>query len=150
MNDVLVIEASVAIKWLIPEEFSDKAEALLRASRQERKRFVAPALLFSEVANAIFQRQRRRDITAAQAERALIWFQELPILRIQTPDLQMRAFGFAHRHHFKSVDDAEYAIVAQMTHSSLWTADRPFFESVREPRYWIRWIGDYPSTAPNP
>ncbi len=148
MNDALVIEASVAIKWLIPEEFSDQAEALLIESRRERKRLVAPTLLFSEVANAVFQRQRRRDITVAQAERALIWFFDLPILAVHTPDLHTQAFRFARRHWLQSVYDAEYAIVVQMTHSPLWTADRALFDSVREPRYWIRWIGEYPSPSP--
>ncbi len=145
MSDVLVIEASVAIKWLIAEELSDKADTLLADAQQRRMRLVAPPLLFSEVTNGIYQRLRRRDIAISQAQRALIWFYDLPIAPARIADLHPRSFEFARRHSLKSVYDAEYAIVALETRSPLWTADRAFFEAIPEElRRWMRWIGDVP------
>jgi len=150
MSDVLVIEASVAIKWLIAEEFSEKADRLLAEAGRLRIRLVAPPLLFSEVTNGIYQRLRRRDITIAQAQRALIWFYDLPITPARIADLHARSFEFARRHSLKSVYDAEYAVVALETRSQLWTADRAFFETIPEPRNWIRWIGDLPNQGTPP
>ena len=44
----LVIDASVALKWFVEEQGSDKARGLL--SREER--LIAPELLLAEVFNA--------------------------------------------------------------------------------------------------
>ncbi len=49
---MLVVDASVAVKWFVPEEGSDKAMALL----QSREELTAPTLIFAEVTRA-FQKK---------------------------------------------------------------------------------------------
>ncbi len=44
-----VVDASVAVKWLVAESLSDEASSLLDAGLT----LLAPALLFAEAANAL-------------------------------------------------------------------------------------------------
>jgi predicted nucleic acid-binding protein len=61
-----VVDASVAVKWLITETFSDQAVRLL----DREFTLVAPELLFAEAANALWVMCRRGDITASAARPA--------------------------------------------------------------------------------
>ena len=64
----LVVDASVAVKWLVYEQrLSDEAEAVARS----RYRLIAPRILLTEVANALVRRANRGelDIDDANAHR---------------------------------------------------------------------------------
>jgi predicted nucleic acid-binding protein len=54
----LVIDASVAIKWLVPETLAENAAALL----DENNRLTAPDLLLIEFANIIWKKARLGEI----------------------------------------------------------------------------------------
>lgn len=64
MTRILVVDASVAVKWLVPEPDSAQAEALFRGEN----RLVAPDLLLVEVANALWRRCRKASTTPEEAE----------------------------------------------------------------------------------
>jgi predicted nucleic acid-binding protein len=53
----MVIDASVAFKWIVDEEGSAAAAALIG-----REDLIAPALLHAEVANALWTRLRRGEL----------------------------------------------------------------------------------------
>jgi predicted nucleic acid-binding protein len=57
MNDAVVVDASVAMKWLIEEELSQQAEALYEQSLRAGIAIVAPPHLTIEVANALYRRR---------------------------------------------------------------------------------------------
>lgn len=59
----LVVDASVVIKWVIPENGSTDALALL-----EGYRLTAPDLLVAECANILWKKVRRGEVTGTQAE----------------------------------------------------------------------------------
>jgi predicted nucleic acid-binding protein len=54
----MIIDASVAVKWFIPEVDSDRAIALVGD-----RRLRAPPLLLTEVGNVIWKKLRRGDLT---------------------------------------------------------------------------------------
>ena len=56
-----VVDASVAVKWLVTEAFSAEATRLLDAGLT----LIAPELLFAEAANALWAICRRGDIASA-------------------------------------------------------------------------------------
>ncbi len=56
-----VIDASIAIKWVVPEAGTEAALSL----RQHR--LLAPELLVAECANAIWKKVRRREFTKQEA-----------------------------------------------------------------------------------
>ena len=57
MNDQLVVDASVVIKWFYEED--DSAEAL---QIRERYQFVAPDLLVAECANIVWKKVQRGEL----------------------------------------------------------------------------------------
>lgn len=72
-----VIDASVALKWFVPEELSDEAEALAGVGA----RLIAPRLIFTELANAFWKKVRadlvQIDQAAADLKSAARYFNEI-------------------------------------------------------------------------
>ena len=63
----IVIDASVAVKWFVPEEGHESARALL----DQHDALIAPDWLLAEVANVFWKQQRSGQITPALAQEAL-------------------------------------------------------------------------------
>jgi len=58
----LVIDASVAVKWVVTEDGTDEAVSLLSGQRLS-----APDLLVAECANILWKKVRRDELTAEEA-----------------------------------------------------------------------------------
>ena len=58
---MICVDASVAVKWLLNEERSDRARALYLAALLAGEPIVAPVLLPLEVTNILRQRMRGSD-----------------------------------------------------------------------------------------
>lgn len=56
MSEFAVVDASVAFKWLVEEEYSDEATSLTRLGIDEGIQPTAPSLMPFEVANALHRR----------------------------------------------------------------------------------------------
>ncbi len=63
----LVIDASVAVKWLHPEEDSGQATSLIEADYE----LFVPDLLISEIGNVLWKRSRRDNLSGATVQRLL-------------------------------------------------------------------------------
>ena len=74
---MFVLDASVAIAWVVGDERLPQAEAA--AVRLEGERAVVPSLWISEVANGLLVAERRRRIPTGAAERAIALLERLPI-----------------------------------------------------------------------
>lgn len=76
-----VIDAGVAIKWVIPETGTEEALTLLRAGG-----LCAPDLITAECANILWKKQRRGEITSDEAMIAarLLEQAELEIIAMRT------------------------------------------------------------------
>ena len=75
MNDRLVVDASVATKWVVPEDDSELAEMLLTSTA----RLHAPAFLAMEVANALWLKMRRGELDDAKARASLEYARTIPM-----------------------------------------------------------------------
>jgi predicted nucleic acid-binding protein len=62
VSRTLVIDASVAIKWVVPESQSDLAISL-----RERFRFSAPELIVAECINILWKKTRRGELSPTEA-----------------------------------------------------------------------------------
>ena len=71
MNGPVVVDASLAVKWLVKEEYSDQAIDLARFWESEGTKPAAPYLMPVEVANALHRRVVRSELTVAAATRLL-------------------------------------------------------------------------------
>lgn len=72
----LVVDASVATKWLVDEDHSGMARKLLEGDDEIH----APRLMASEVANALWNKTRRGEITRNEASTLLLAMPEMPVL----------------------------------------------------------------------
>ncbi len=61
----LVLDASVAFKWYVPEEHAERAQDILRSGEQ----LIAPQILVAEVANASWKLVRRGQLAPEQHHR---------------------------------------------------------------------------------
>ena len=63
MSGFVVVDASLAFKWLVREEHTDKALAILRVWQNEDVILAAPHLLPFEVSNALHKRVTRGELS---------------------------------------------------------------------------------------
>lgn len=77
-----VLDASVALGWLFPDESNEYADGILRL--MQHKTAITPAIWPVEVANALLVGQRRGRMTVEQVRKAVELLSKLRI-EIQTP-----------------------------------------------------------------
>jgi predicted nucleic acid-binding protein len=118
----LVVDASVAVKWVIEEALRDRALDLLADNE-----VIAPDLLLTEVRNALAMRVRRRLTTVAEARAAEAAFRSIPLLIEPTSELLEDAFELALR-LAHPIYDCLYLALAVRRDLPLATADRRLLE----------------------
>ncbi len=73
---LVVIDASIAVKWVLTEPGDDAALKLLEDFGAGNVDLIAPPLLLAEVASALSKRCRRKELTGTQAQAAYERFEE--------------------------------------------------------------------------
>ena len=67
MSECVVVDASVAFKWLVREEHSDAADALGRMWARQGTRMTAPYFMPVEVANILHRRVVGNEVSVSKA-----------------------------------------------------------------------------------
>jgi predicted nucleic acid-binding protein len=99
----LVLDASVAASWCLPDESSAQAERALDRIKEEGA--ITPAHWWFEVRNVLLVAERRRRIEARQARRFLVLLRDLDIAVDRSPDDQA-IFELARTHGLTFYDAA--------------------------------------------
>jgi len=116
---VVILDASVVIKWFVPEVHGDAALRVLDSDDE----FIAPDHLFAETANAIRKGVRRREITPEEGRDLISQIdEEAEIELISCRTLADDAYGIALMYGL-SVYDAMYVALAIQRDTRLITAD---------------------------
>jgi predicted nucleic acid-binding protein len=115
----VVVDASVAVKWFLPEEGSEQAEMLLGG----KFRLIAPDLLWTEVANVLWKIARRGSITADEAQQMLRDASAMPVEIIESLPLLPEALRVATAAD-RSVYDSLYIALAAREKARMVTADQ--------------------------
>lgn len=122
----LVLDASVALKWIVEEPGSSQAFALLDLPDQR----IAPDWLLMEAAAALWNKVKYSALLEIHAERALAdlprFFNRLEPAR----DLLDDAFRLSFRLHHP-VYDCVYLALALRDDGIVVTADKGFFKAVQ-------------------
>ena len=114
-----VLDASVGIKLVVPEEDSNRAEELLSDPGLVAR---APDLFFLECANILWKRMRRGEFAAGDAPGALARLRRAGPSVLSSLDLVDRALEIANSEDI-SVYDACYVALAERLGVPLVTAD---------------------------
>src|SRR5213593_555946 len=70
MPETLVVDCSIAAKWILPEPGREPARLMLDRYASGEISLIAPDLLLAEFASLISKRVRRKEISGGQAQTA--------------------------------------------------------------------------------
>jgi predicted nucleic acid-binding protein len=141
---MLVIDASVAFKFLVYELGSEQARDLIRGDEP----MVAPDLVLTEVGNALWKRVKQSELLEIHAERSLAALPDFFARLDLTGDLVIDAFrlSFRLRH---PIYDCVYLALAMRDEALLITADKKFVRAVIRSKLaeYVRLL-EWPETMP--
>lgn len=122
LGSTIIVDASVAVKWLAPEPDSSAAEAVAEGGT-----LAAPELLLVECANILWRRVRKGEMPRRDATTGLMDLRSAPLALHRDEDLvdsaQTLALDFDH-----PVYDCLYIALARRLGVPVITADRRFAE----------------------
>jgi predicted nucleic acid-binding protein len=136
----VVVDASVAVKWVVSEEHSDIAQTLLEGDVA----LSAPAHWLAEAATGLWGACRRGELSAQQAQERVALLVGAPVAAVPLHHLATAAVDLALRLNL-TIYDTLYLALAEDQRARLITADRRLFEAARRDRHLrsrVHWIGD--------
>jgi predicted nucleic acid-binding protein len=128
-SQTIVVDASVVIKWFIPEADSEKAVKLRDKHIEGSLTLMAPDLLVYEVANAL---SCHPDLSVDDIKQDLGALLMLDLDLIQPSGEFVSSIAEDAGKYVVSVYDSSYIALAEATSSSLITADRKLFEKAKK------------------
>jgi hypothetical protein len=121
-----VVDASVAVKWVLPEDDSELAEDLVTSGAPLH----APAFIFVEIANVLWKRMRADGLGEAEATDLMARLRRAPLIVWQGEEPLPATLSLA-----KALDhavyDCAYLALALQLNAIYVTADRRFWRKAR-------------------
>lgn len=133
----LVVDASVAIKWFLPEPHSLQALRLLEGERE----LLAPDLIWAELGNVLWKRWRQGELADENARTILQDLRRVPLLIHPAEEIADAAWSFASQFQ-RSFYDSLYLALASGQSCRMVTADRRLWNAVGSALPFIVWIED--------
>lgn len=118
---MIVVDASVALKWVFDEEFGAEAWALADGADVP----IAPTLMLIEAGNALWRRVRVGELTAAEADDMLEGLSAIPVGYVEESALIAPALVLANSLNHP-IYDCIYLALALREKVRLATADLTF------------------------
>jgi predicted nucleic acid-binding protein len=122
----VVVDARVVIKWFVPEAGSDAASRLPASE----DRLEAPDLLFAEIANAIWKKALRGQLTHAESQLLISDIEKIAVDTTPCRALANDAHAIALITS-RSVSDSMYVALALRRGTHVITADERFFHALQ-------------------
>jgi len=128
---VIVVDASVVVKWFIEEEYSREARLLRDAYAGGVLDIAVPSLLYYEVLNALkysgaFGEEELKEVAEVLSDFQFNSYDMTGSLAEKTIEYSMRK-GL-------TVYDASYVALADVLDTTLYTADEELIRKTRNPR----------------
>ena len=142
---MICVHASLAAKWVLIEERTDRARALYRTAMEVVDDIVAPPLLLTEVTNILYQRTRRTPgMSFARVAALLEEFLSLNVVIHSPAGLHQRALALAHAYGLPAAYDAHYLALAEHFGCELWTDDGQLVRRAENDLPFVRRLSEYP------
>jgi predicted nucleic acid-binding protein len=142
MNGLVVIDASLAVKWLVEEVDTEKADALSRSWITAGVQPAAPYLMPAEATNALYRKVVQQQLSLDAAFQLLERLAVIGIELMEPRGLHRRAIELAGSLQQGAVYDAHYLALAQIMDCEMWTADERFFRAANRRFPEIHWLGE--------
>jgi len=139
LSESLVVDASVAIKWYLPEIH---AVAAIRCLDDNFSLFI-PDLFLAEFGNILWKKCRIGEISHADALTIFSALEKVPLENFRLEALIMPAFELATGLD-RPIYDCIYLALAVIEKCKLLTADRKFYDVVSASHYSgnVHWVED--------
>jgi predicted nucleic acid-binding protein len=139
---LIVLDASVAVKWFLPEKvetLAPEALALLNRCGKNEIQIIVPDLFWVEFASVLWKAIRRGSFPKTSAEAALATLMRFDFPTVPSLKLLENAFQIATAHG-RTVYDCLYVALAVQTKSQLITADERLANSLAA-SFPVKWLG---------
>jgi predicted nucleic acid-binding protein len=136
----VVVDASVAVKWVLPEDHSEAALRVLESGVG----MIAPAHWLAEAVNAVWTACRRTAITRDEIHQLVATLAEAPVASVPLNEIAATAMDLSLRADV-SVYDALYIALALRDNAILITDDRRLLQAVHRDaaiQSKVRWIAE--------
>ena len=125
---VYVVDASVAARFLLFEELSEKADLLLQKFHEDTIELKAPRLVNYEVGNALWKAVKQKVIDTHEASRKFSQFIKLKLDCVELDEQEsLEALTWAMKNDVAYYDSV-YVKASEKTGATLLTADDAFYE----------------------
>ncbi len=134
-----VVDASVVVKWLVPEVHTADAERYLDSAHE----LIGPDLMISEVANTLWKKVRLREVDSGSARSLLVALRRIPVALFPSAPLVDAAFEIAMETD-RAVYDCIYIALAVAREGVFVTADQKCQRALRKGRFgkYVRRVGE--------
>lgn len=138
----LVIDASVVIKFYVPEILSDNAKEVLMRTADGKLLLYAPDLVYPETGNILWKKQRRQELTPKEVDEIVDAITALPIIIESSKSVMPLAVSIA-MHSGITVYDAMYVAMARIYETQMITADKKLTYALEKTEFKndVRWLG---------
>ena len=144
----VIVDASLAVKWLVPEEDSALALRLANSWAVEGIQRVAHRWFPVEVASALYKRVQRGELSPSGAAALVDNLSDYGVILYDRTPVHHRAFQIAAELQQRWIYDSFYLALAIELDCPLWTADRNFFQAAVQNYSRIHYITEA-ETTPN-
>ena len=140
----LIIDASVLIKFFVPEVLSSKAEQLLATVEEGRVRLSAPDLIYAEAGNTLWKKHRLKELTQSEVGKITDLIISIPLKVEASKALFPLAIDIAIAYEV-TVYDALYLSVAKIYETQMMTADKKLFDLTAKTnlKKSVMWLGSW-------
>lgn len=138
----MILDASVAIKWLLKgEDYEQEALTLLRRHIEKKESITVPPLIFLEIANTL---ATKSGLSQSQIHKSLklVFQTDLTIYQPNHEDITVSAK--LAKQYKTSVYDMLYAVIAEAKKTTLVTADEAFIRKTNFP--YVKHIKSIPAS----
>jgi predicted nucleic acid-binding protein len=144
-NSLVVIDASVAVKAILPNSLQGHCLALVQSFAELQP--VAPALWAHETTSAIAKTVHFGEITEKEGRQALEKLDTLGVrLFVADGEQNQAAFDWTLRLNRASAYDSYYLVLAEELECDFWTADKRLFNALQDAHLaWVHWIEEMKS-----
>jgi len=138
----LVVDASVVIKWLNPNEsLAEKANLVRDDYERGHVSLLVPIFWGYEVVNGLNKAVARGHLTEEEGREAIALLLALQVEKalLSSP---RESYELA-RQYKRSVYDSWYLSLAEKTGCEFWTADQKLYNALKDTVPWVKWLADY-------
>lgn len=137
----LVVDASVAIKWYVPEVYSKESIRLLNPSFELH----VPDLLFSEIGNILWKHRMRGELSHEKSTTIIAAISTVFFSIAASQTFMLDALDIAYKYRWTFYDSI-YIALAKEQNCRFVTADLKLYNALKNGslKKYILWVEDIP------